>query len=36
MGVMNVSQDDLVEEASCLGATAFLDFASSADLALFV
>ncbi len=36
MGVMNVSQDDLVEEASCLGATAFLDFASGADLALFV
>jgi peroxiredoxin family protein len=36
MGVMNVSQDDLIEEASCLGATAFLDFAADADLALFV
>ncbi len=36
MGVMNVSQDDIVDEASCLGATAFLDFASGADLALFV
>lgn len=36
MGVMNVSQDDIIEEASCLGATAFLDFASEADVALFV
>jgi len=36
MGVMNVSQDDIVDEASCLGAAAFLDFASRADLALFV
>lgn len=36
MGVMNVSQDDIVDGVSCLGATAFLDFASRADLALFV
>lgn len=36
MGVMNVDQEDIVDEASCLGATAFLDFASEADLALFV
>lgn len=36
MGVMNVSQDDIIDEASCLGATAFLDFAADADLALFV
>lgn len=36
MGVMNVDQEDLIEEAQCLGATAFLDFAVDADLALFV
>ncbi len=36
MGVMNVNQDDIVEGADCLGATAFLDFASEADVALFV
>ena len=36
MGVMNVKQEDIIEQASCLGATAFLDFASEADLALFV
>ena len=36
MGVMGVTQDMVVEEASCLGATAFLDFASEADVALFV
>jgi len=36
LGVMNVSMDDIVENASCLGATAFLDFASEADVALFV
>jgi len=36
MGVMNVSQDDIIDEAACLGATAFLDFAADADLALFV
>lgn len=36
MGVMNVDQEDIMEGVSCLGATAFLDFASEADLALFV
>lgn len=36
MGVMNVKMDDIIDEASCLGATAFLDFAAEADLALFV
>jgi len=36
MGVMNVKQEDIMPEASCLGATAFLDFAAEADLALFV
>ena len=36
IGVMNVDMDDIVDNASCLGATAFLDFASEADVALFV
>jgi peroxiredoxin family protein len=36
MGVMNVKQEDIMPEASCLGAAAFLDFASEADLALFI
>jgi len=36
MGVMNVAQSDVMPEASCLGATAFLDFAADADIALFV
>ena len=36
MGLMNVKQEDVISEASCLGATAFLDFASEADIALFV
>ncbi|MCP3974633.1 MAG: peroxiredoxin family protein [bacterium] len=36
MGVMNVEQDDILDDVACLGATAFLDFAAGADLALFV
>ncbi len=36
MGVMNVKQEDIMEQASCLGAAAFLDFAADADLALFI
>ena len=36
MGVMNVTKEDVIPEASCLGATAFLDFASEADVALFI
>ncbi len=36
MGVMNVKMDDIIEGAECLGATAFLDFASESDVALFV
>ncbi len=36
MGVMGVDQKDIVEGVSCLGATAFLDFASEADVSLFV
>jgi predicted peroxiredoxin len=36
MGVMNVDQADIMEQASCLGAAAFLEFAAEADLAMFV
>jgi peroxiredoxin family protein len=36
MGVMNVTKEDVIPEASCLGATAFLDFAAGADVALFI
>jgi peroxiredoxin family protein len=36
MGVMNVDQANIIDEASVLGAAAFLDFAADADLALFV
>ena len=36
LGVMNVNMDDIVDNAECLGATAFLDFASESDIALFV
>lgn len=36
MGVMNVKQEDVMPQASCLGATAFLDFAAEADVSLFV
>jgi peroxiredoxin family protein len=36
MGVMNVKPEDVMPEASCLGATAFLDYAADADIALFV
>jgi predicted peroxiredoxin len=36
MGVMNVKQEDIMPEATCLGAAAFLDFASEADLAMFI
>ena len=36
MGVMNVKQEDIMPQATCLGAAAFLDFASEADLALFI
>jgi peroxiredoxin family protein len=36
MGVMNVDKEDVIPEASCLGATAFLDFAAGADVALFI
>jgi peroxiredoxin family protein len=36
MGVMNVKQDDIIEGADCLGATAFLDFAAEADVSMFI
>lgn len=36
LGVMNVSLEDIVEGADCLGATAFLDFAAEADVSLFI
>ena len=36
LGVMNVKKEDVIPEASCLGATAFLDFAAGADVALFI
>jgi peroxiredoxin family protein len=36
MGVMGVRQEDLVDGAECAGATTFLDFASEADVTLFV
>jgi len=36
MGVMGISQEDLVEGAECAGATTFLDFASEADVTLFI
>lgn len=36
MGVMGVSEDDLIEGISCLGAAGFLDFAADADVNLFI
>jgi len=36
MGMMNIKQEDIMPQASCLGATAFLDYASEADIALFI
>ena len=36
MGVMGVSEADLVEGVSCLGAAGFLDFAAEADVNLFI
>jgi peroxiredoxin family protein len=36
MGVMGIHQEDLVDGAECAGATTFLDFASEADVTLFV
>lgn len=36
MGVMGVGQEDLIPAAKCAGATTFLDYASKADVSLFV
>ncbi len=36
MGVMGIRQEDLVEGAECAGASTFLDFASQADVTLFI
>lgn len=36
MGVMGVDEEDLIEGCDIAGAAAFLDFASSADVQLFV
>ena len=36
MGVMGIMQDDLIPQAQCAGATTFLDYASAADVSLFI
>jgi len=36
MGIMGVEEEDLIDGVKLLGATAFLDFASEADVSLFV
>lgn len=36
MGVMGVRQEDLITGCDCAGAAAFLDFASQADVSMFV
>lgn len=36
MGVMGVSEDDLIEGSDIAGAAAFLDYASEADVTMFV
>jgi peroxiredoxin family protein len=36
MGVMGIDQKDLIAAASCAGATTFLDFASEADITMFI
>ncbi len=36
MGVMGVSEEDLIEGVTCRGAAAFLEFAADADVSLFI
>ena len=36
MGVMGVTEDDLIPGADIAGAAAFLDYAAGADVSLFV
>jgi len=36
MGVMGIEQKDLIPQARCAGATAFLSYAADADVSMFV
>jgi peroxiredoxin family protein len=36
MGVMGIRQEDLIPAAKCAGATTFLDYASEAEVSLFI
>lgn len=36
MGVMGITQEELIPEARCAGATTFLDYAADADITLFI
>ncbi len=36
MGLMGISQAELIDGAKCAGAAAFLDFASSARVCMFI
>jgi peroxiredoxin family protein len=36
MGVMGIKQEDLIPQAQRAGATTFLDYASEADVSLFI
>ena len=36
MGVMGIEQKDLIPQAKCAGATAFLDYACDADVSMFI
>src|SRR3989304_2460709 len=36
MGVMGITQGELIPQAQCAGATTFLDYASAADVSLFI
>ena len=36
MGVMGITQEDLIPHAKCAGATTFLDYAAEANVSLFI
>jgi peroxiredoxin family protein len=36
MGVMGITQEELIPAAKCAGATTFLDYAAAADVSLFI
>lgn len=36
MGVLGITQEDLIPQAQCAGAATFLDYAAEADVALFI